>query len=138
MTTRLNRALLAAERPILARHDLPMWGYSVLIALDSRPIRTQTALADAIHADKTRLIGVLDHLEQRGLIERISDPADRRARLLSITPTGQRLYRAVQRDIRRNEERLLGQLEPRDRNSFLVALGYLATLPADEIVGKAR
>lgn len=135
MTVRLSRALIAAELPVLERHDLPMWGYSVLVALDTRPIRTQAALADAIHADKTRLIGVLDELQQRGLIERTPDPADRRARLLSITPAGHRLRQTVQKAIQRNEERLLAQLPARDRAGFLKVLRHLADLPVDEVVG---
>lgn len=136
MTVRLSRALIAAELPVLERHDLPMWGYSVLLALDTEPIRTQAALAEAIHADKTRLIGVLDDLQQRGLIERTPDPADRRARLLSITPAGHRLRRAVQREIQRNEDRVLAQFPPRERASFLKVLRRLAALPVEEIAGE--
>ena len=58
----LLRDLVAAELPILAAHDLSMWGYVVLNALDRSPVRTQTALAEAIGADKTRIIGTLDEL----------------------------------------------------------------------------
>jgi DNA-binding HxlR family transcriptional regulator len=62
-----------------------MWGYTVLNALDGAPARTQAALAQAIGADKTRIIATLDELQQAGLITREPDPADRRARLRSIT-----------------------------------------------------
>src|SRR5487761_1599393 len=83
------RALIAAELPVLARHGISMWGYVVLNALDGGPARTQAALAQAIGADKTRIIATLDELQQAGLITRDPDPADRRARLLSITEAGQ-------------------------------------------------
>ena len=43
-----------------------MWGYSVLLALDRSAIRTQAALAEAIGADKTRIIAILDELQQSG------------------------------------------------------------------------
>ena len=78
----LLRDLVAAELPILSTHDLSMWGYVVLNALDRSPVRTQTALAEAIGADKTRIITTLDELQQRGYIERRPDPDDRRVRLL--------------------------------------------------------
>src|ERR1700743_1408934 len=81
----LLRALTAAELPVLARHGVSMWGYVVLSALDDGPARTQAALAQAVGADKTRIIAVLDGLQGAGFITREPDPADRRARLLSIT-----------------------------------------------------
>jgi DNA-binding MarR family transcriptional regulator len=129
MIVPLGRALMAAELPVLRAHDIPMWGYAVLLALGESPTRTQAALAAAIGADKTRLIPVLDELQDRGLIERRPDPADRRARLLSVTPSGKRLRESVQRDIQRREERLLSRLPPGDRAAFLRALQTLAGLP---------
>jgi DNA-binding MarR family transcriptional regulator len=133
MIVPLGRALMAAELPVLRGHDISMWGYAVLLALGERPTRTQTALATAIGADKTRVIPVLDELQDRGLIERRPDPADRRARLLSVTPSGKRLREAVQRDIQRREERLLARLPPGDRAAFLRSLQTLAGLPPAEI-----
>ena len=70
---------------------MSMWGYSVLVALDRSAIRTQAALAEAIGADKTRIIAILDELQEKGLIERVADPEDRRARLLAITKEGRRV-----------------------------------------------
>lgn len=133
MIVPLGRALMAAELPVLRAHDISMWGYAVLLALGEQPTRTQAALAAAIGADKTRLIPVLDELQDRGLIERRPDPADRRARLLSVTPGGKRLRESVQRDIQHREERLLSRLPPGDRAAFLRVLQTLAALPPAEI-----
>src|SRR6516165_8993805 len=99
----LLRDLVAAELPILAAHSMSMWGYVVLNALDRSPVRTQAALAEAIGADKTRIIGTLDELQEHGYIERIPDPDDRRARLLAITESGRSIKDAVQVDIQRGE-----------------------------------
>ena len=133
MIVPLGRALMAAELPVLRAHDVSMWGYAVLLALGERPTRTQAALAAAIGADKTRIIEVLDELQDRGLIGRRRDPADRRAHLLSITPRGVRLRESVQRGIQQREERLLARLPPGDRAAFLRALQALAALPPAEI-----
>ena len=84
----LARALVAREEPALQAHDISMWGYVVLTALAEQPVRTQAALAQAISADKSRIIGVLDDLQERGLIQRQPDTADRRVHLLSLTPAG--------------------------------------------------
>ena len=121
----LARALIAREEPVLLAHDISMWGYVVLTALVEQPVRTQAALAQAINADKSRIIGVLDDLQQRGLIKRQPDAADRRVHLLSLTPAGDRLRRSVEAAIRRSEEEVLATLPGGDRESFLRSLKSL-------------
>jgi DNA-binding MarR family transcriptional regulator len=125
MVVPLGRELIAAEEPVLAAHHISMWGYIVLSALVEQPVRTQTALAQAIRADKSRIIGVLDELQEAGLIQRQPDPADRRVHLLSLTPAGSELRQSVQAGIRRGEEGLLAQLPEADREAFLRSLQAL-------------
>ncbi|MGW1791206.1 MarR family winged helix-turn-helix transcriptional regulator [Streptomyces tubercidicus] len=134
MVVPLGRALMAAEQPVLDAHGLTMWAYSVLLYLDETPIRTQAALAEAIRADKTRIIAVLDDLESRELIRRQPDPEDRRVRLLSLTAEGRQLRDATQAAIQEGEERLLAQLPAADRTAFLRALHTLSGLP--ELTGR--
>jgi DNA-binding MarR family transcriptional regulator len=122
MLAPLLRELIAAEEPVLAVHDVTMWGYVVLLALDRSSMRTQAALAAAIGADKTRIIRDLDELQQRGLIERRPDPDDRRVRLLAITDAGRTVKNAVQEEIQRGEERWLGDLSAAERRTFLRVL----------------
>jgi DNA-binding MarR family transcriptional regulator len=136
MMVPLGRHLMAAELPVLRRHDLSMWAYIVLLNLGAEPTRTQAALAQAIGADKTRIIGYLDELTERGLIRRTPDPDDRRARLLAITPAGQKVRDAVQTDIQANEERLLARLSVADRRGLLRGLQILAALRPEEITGE--
>lgn len=134
MIVPLGRSLVAAELPILAAHDLTMWGYVVLSRLTAEPVRTQAALAEAVGADKTRIIGVLDGLQRRGLIAREPDPADRRVRLVSLTAEGRRVRDAARDAIQRNEDRVLGVLPAADRRAFVRALRTLADLPRETIV----
>lgn len=128
MLAPLIRGLIAAEKPVLDRHGVSMWGYSVLCALDEAPVRTQSALAEAIGADKTRIIATLDELQDRGYIERRPDPADRRVRLLAITDAGRKLKDAVQAEIQRGEERWLSVLSADERRVFLRALHEMTRL----------
>src|SRR5689334_8902856 len=122
MLAPLLRELIAAELPVLQAHDLSMWGYVVLTALDESPVRTQAALAEAIGADKTRIIGTLDELQTKEYIERRADPDDRRVRLLAITESGRELKNKVQSDIQRGEERWLGVLSAQERRVLVRAL----------------
>jgi len=127
MIVPLGRQLTAAEVPILERHGLTMWAYVVLSALVEGEAPTQASLAQTIGADKTRIIGVLDDLQERALIERRPDPADRRAYVLSLTAAGRRLHRLAQSDIQRGEEQWLGRLSAADRTTFLRVLRELSS-----------
>ena len=121
----LTRALITREEPVLDAHDISMWGYIVLTALVEHPVRTQAALAQAINADKSRIISVLDELQERGLIRRQPDEADRRVHLLSLTPAGDQLRRSVEAAIRHREEQVLAVLPPAERDAFLGSLKAL-------------
>lgn len=125
MLAPLLRDMVAAEEPVLAAHGLTMWGYVVLLALDRSAMRTQAALAEAIGADKTRIIRTLDDLQDDGYIERRPDPDDRRVRLLAITDAGRRLKDEVQAEIQSGEERWLGELTAEERRVFLSVLQRL-------------
>ena len=133
MVVPLGRALAATEQPVLRAHELTMWAYVVLTALAEQPTRTQAALAHAIGADKTRIIGVLDDLQERGLIQRQPDPADRRVRVLSLTGAGRRVHRSAQAAIQAREDRLLARLSAADRRGFLRALETLSALSPGEL-----
>lgn len=122
----LVRELINAELPVLEAHGLSMWGYIVLSALDRSPVRSQAALADAIGADKTRIIATLDELQERGYIQRRPDPDDRRVRLLALTESGRAVKNAAQAAIQRGEERWLGRLSTNDRRAFLRILRQLS------------
>jgi DNA-binding MarR family transcriptional regulator len=126
MFARITRRLIAAERPLLAARELSMWEYVALSQLAVRPAAMQAELAQAIGYDKTRLIALLDGLESRGLITRVADPADRRARRVGLTPRGRRLHASARADIRAMEKQLLDTLAPRERKAMLAALARLA------------
>ena len=129
----LMRELIAAEGPVLAAHGLTMWGYVVLTTLDRAAMRTQAALAEAINADKTRIISTLDALQSDGYIERYPDPDDRRVRLLAITDAGRAVKAAAQAEIQRGEERWLGELSAEERRVFFRALRRMAPADSDGV-----
>src|SRR4051794_22581684 len=125
MLTRASRRLIAEERPLLAAHGISMWGYIALSRLAAGPAPTQLALAAAMEHDKTRLIGLLDELERKGLITRSPDPADRPARVVVLTDSGRARHAAVRADIRAMEERVLGALDAEERATLLAVLPRL-------------
>ena len=61
--------------------------YPVLFCLSGAPLRV-SAVADSIHSDVSTVSRQVSHLVQHGLLEKIGDPDDGRAQLLSLSPTG--------------------------------------------------
>lgn len=47
------------------------------------------ALARSLHCHDSNVTGLVDRLEQRGLIERQSNPHDRRVKLIALTNAGE-------------------------------------------------
>jgi DNA-binding MarR family transcriptional regulator len=123
--SRLTRRVAEAERPLLDRHGLTMWEYTILARLAAGAAPSQLALAQRIGYDKTRLIALLDGLAERGLLERRSDPADRRARLVALTPDGEALRAEVRAGIREAEDDLLRGLAAADRGRLRALLVQL-------------
>lgn len=126
LLSRLVREVLAREETVLAPEGLGMWDYVVLAALGDGDAPTQTDLAAATGRDKTRLIGNLDRLEERGLVARTPDPADRRNRVVALTAAGRRTLQRCRAGIRKQEAALLADLPAAQREAFEQALVRLA------------
>jgi DNA-binding MarR family transcriptional regulator len=123
---RVTRRLIAEERPLLDAHGVTMWEYVALSHLGRGAAGSQLGMAEAIGYDKTRLISLLDGLQDRGLVSREPDPEDRRARVVRLTPAGTRKLRAARADIRAMERRVLSDLSARERDVLLAVLPRLA------------
>jgi DNA-binding MarR family transcriptional regulator len=63
--------------------------YSILILIKMNPGCRQTDIGAALGALQTNLVRRIDILVDRGLVTRASDPDDRRAKVLRLTPAGE-------------------------------------------------
>lgn len=61
--------------------------YPLIFALASEPRRV-SVVAEMIHSDVSTVSRQVTHLVQHGIIEKIGDPEDGRAQLLSLSPSG--------------------------------------------------
>lgn len=127
----LARRMAELETPILERHQISMWEYVVLGRLFATGAPTQAELARRSGRDQTRLITHLDRLESVGLLTRRQDPADRRQRIVEMTPQGRVLFTDCRDEIRRMEATLLADLPGRGA-AFRRHLERLATAPREQ------
>jgi len=103
----LRNALSARSIAVSAPHGLPTGSLTVLALIAANPGSSQTALASRAGLNKSALVGIIDQLEQRALVERDRAASDRRRYQVSVTREGEKammtLFAAVdrqERDIR--------------------------------------
>lgn len=83
---------------------------------------TQTQLAEMSDLDKTTMVVTVDDLERAGLAERQPSPVDRRARIIAVTPAGEKVVSRAQRIVTRFYDDVLATLPAHERTSFVDAL----------------
>jgi DNA-binding MarR family transcriptional regulator len=118
----------AKERGMAAyeREGLHPYHHAILIALDEGSHETQGAIADALGYDRGQLVGLLDELEERELVERKRDPNDRRRHLVQLTPDGKRTLRRLRTIARQLEDDFLAPLTDEQREQLHALLLRLA------------
>jgi MarR family transcriptional regulator for hemolysin len=99
-------------------------GYCVLTAARSGRY-TQKELADAVGLDKTTMVVTVDALEREGLARRVPSPEDRRARVIEVTPEGEKAVAEGEELMAAIQEEVLAALPAGGREALLEGLGTL-------------
>ena len=125
----LKRLGFAAKERSLQAYEqtgLHPYHFAILLVLNERSLETQGAIADALGYDRGQLVGLLDELEERGLVERRRDANDRRRHLVSLTPDGKRTLRGLRAISRQTEDDFLAPLSEKERATLHALLLRLA------------
>jgi DNA-binding MarR family transcriptional regulator len=76
---------------------------------------SQQALGETLGMFPSRLVMMLDELEQRGLVERRDNPADRRSYALHLTKAGRETLEQIGRIAREHQDALCAALDESER-----------------------
>lgn len=108
-----------ASRAFFAPWDLSPSQFNVLNLLHHQAGLSQTELSRELIMHRSNVTGLIDRLEQRGLVQR-TEVADRRAYRVVLTPAGTRLMEELLPRYYDGAERLCGDLR-HDRLAALMA-----------------
>jgi DNA-binding MarR family transcriptional regulator len=129
VTFLLKRLGFAAKESAMKAYEetgLRPYHHAVLLVLAEGSRETQGSIADALGYDRGQLVGLLDELEERGLVERRRDPDDRRRHIVRLTPIGKRTLGRLNAVARRIEDDFLAPLSDGERASLHALLLRLA------------
>lgn len=110
-TSAANRAL--ADLGLKGRH------YSVLSLVCGEDHPNQRELGAHLVLDPSQVVLLVDSLEERGLVRRETDPADRRSKIVLPTPEGSALYEQAKTMIRDSTSQTLANLSVSERATLL-------------------
>jgi MarR family transcriptional regulator, lower aerobic nicotinate degradation pathway regulator len=125
----LKRLGFAAKEQALRAYEqtgLHPYHHAILILLGEGSRETQGSIADALGYDRGQLVGLLDELEERGLLERERDPNDRRRHVVRLTPQGKRVLRRLRTIAREIDDDFLSPLSDEERANLHALLLRLA------------
>jgi DNA-binding MarR family transcriptional regulator len=124
---RLVYAVSAIMRKVSDR-ALASWGLSVeqapvlvILREAGRPLMI-TELARRLLVETPSVTAMADRLTERGLVERVKDPKDRRKTLVALTRKGKRLVETIREPGRQLEEEMFESLEPAERATLKTIL----------------
>ncbi len=93
--------------------------YSVLLIIEANPGRSQAAIGQALGIERARLSRLLQELERRKWIARLTSGSDARSRCLHLTATGEKVL-AEMKSLAEQHEALLADHLGRKRHTQLM------------------
>ncbi|WP_405476953.1 MarR family winged helix-turn-helix transcriptional regulator [Streptomyces sp. NBC_00009] len=113
----------------LAREGLKMWHHVVLCAVtDLQPV-AQADLVRSVSLDPKDMVGVLNDLQDAGLVVRTPDPKDRRKNAVTVTDKGSATLQRCAAAAEDANAALLAPLSAEERAAFMDMLGRISGEP---------
>jgi len=91
--------------------------FGVLLALAHKDRINQKELSEILETDTTNIMVICDSLEKKGIVQRISNPVDRRSNLIVLTEKGRKMNRKTQPMIEKYNDHIMKYTSPEEISS---------------------
>jgi DNA-binding MarR family transcriptional regulator len=118
LSRQLHRVTAAIFAEETASFDLTGLQYGILNVIDLQPGMDQISVCAALGIDRSTLAGVVDRLEEKGLLKRSPGPTDRRANALNLTRAGKRILAEMEDAALSAESRAFEPLSASEQRQF--------------------
>ncbi len=125
LISQLGYVISGRFRDLLAPLGLEPRQFLVLRHVAQAEGGSQQSLGQALRIPPSRMVAIVDSLEQRGLVERRANPTDRRARALHLTPEGRTMLARTLQVAVGHERAICADLSPGEREQLLGLLRRL-------------
>ena len=98
--------------------EITHWFFVLLTIEEGLGRMSQQELADTLQLDKVAMTRALDHLEDRGYIERCDHEGDRRKYLVKLTPKARPAVRAIRKAYEELNEEAMKGMSRKERDRF--------------------
>lgn len=118
LARRFHQICLTVSADSIATADLTPLQFAVLAYLnkkDGQPGIDQNSLAARLGVERSHVSLLVEELGSRGLVERLVNDADRRARILRLTPKGERIFDRLRGKNAAANQRVLDPLTAQER-----------------------
>jgi DNA-binding MarR family transcriptional regulator len=122
---RAHQVAVAIFMEETAGFDVTPVQFAILNALLEDPGEDQVTLAGKVAFDPATFGSVITRLEARGWVRREPDGADRRRKLLRVTPQGAEIAQKMKRSVGKVQQRILEPLDGREREQLVALLDRL-------------
>ena len=122
---RAHQVAVAIFMEETAAFDVTPVQFAILNALLEDPGEDQVTLAGKVAFDAATFGSVITRLEGRGWVHREPDGADRRRKLLWVTPQGAEIAQKMKRSVGKVQQRILEPLDHREREQLVALLDRL-------------
>ncbi len=103
----------------MAPFDISPGQLGVLLLVEANRGLNQSSLAKAMGLNRSTIVAVLDHLENRNLVRRAPCPDDRRSYALLLTDNGSSSIADLRPHLEQHEARLSKGLTPDERKTLI-------------------
>jgi len=110
----------------------------ILMILTERGPLSQTEIADCCHRCGATVTHMIQRLEEQGCVVRVADPADARARKVSLTPAGRKAASLVKQTWNEMEKTLAAALSSRQAKQLADILDQIRCELDGEDTAKTR